>query len=177
MTRTRYRVVKPDSPHFLTATVVNWLPLFASRSIVQILLDSLTYLQENERMTVYAYGILENHLHLVAEANDLSKEMGNFKSFTARRIIDTLKQRNAGHILQQLSFHKLRHKEDSDYQVWQEGSHPQLIQGTEMMRQKVEYIHNNPIKRGYVDRPEHWRYSSARNYLGQPGLLTVRTEW
>jgi len=44
-------------------------------------------------------------------------------------------------------------------------------------RQKIEYIHNNPVERGYVDRPEHWRYSSARDYLGQEGLLRVCRGW
>jgi hypothetical protein len=46
-----------------------------------------------------------------------------------------------------------------------------------MMRQKLEYIHNNPVKRGYVDDPKHWRYSSARNYAGTPGLIEVATMW
>jgi hypothetical protein len=45
------------------------------------------------------------------------------------------------------------------------------------MRQKIAYIHDNPVKRGYVDLPEHWRYSSARNYLGQAGLLEVNVFW
>jgi hypothetical protein len=45
------------------------------------------------------------------------------------------------------------------------------------MRQKLDYIHHNPVKRGYVDLPEHWRYSSARNYLGQPGLIEVTRAW
>jgi len=63
------------------------------------------------------------------------------------------------------------------YQLWQEGSHPELVQGETMMRQKIEYIHNNPVQRGYVDLPIHWRYSSARNYAGMEGLLPVRTTW
>ncbi|TCL34896.1 hypothetical protein EV691_101338 [Azotobacter chroococcum] len=41
------------------------------------------------------------------------------------------------------------------------------------MRQKLDYIHHNPVRRGYVERPEHWRYSSARNYAGEPGLLEI----
>lgn len=61
--------------------------------------------------------------------------------------------------------------------MWQEGSHPEVIQGMSMMRQKVTYIHNNPVKRGYVDEPCHWRYSSARNYAGLDGLLHVTTTW
>jgi putative transposase len=47
----------------------------------------------------------------------------------------------------------------------------------EMLQQKMEYIHNNPIKRGYVDLAEHWRYSSARSYLGEAGLLEVYKDW
>jgi len=44
-----------------------------------------------------------------------------------------------------------------------------------MMAEKIRYIHENPVKRGYVDQPEHWRYSSARNYAGERGLLRVET--
>jgi len=46
-----------------------------------------------------------------------------------------------------------------------------------MMRQKLDYIHHNPVKCGYVDQPEHWRYSSARNYAGQEGLIEVMRAW
>jgi len=63
------------------------------------------------------------------------------------------------------------------YQVWQEGSHPVLIQSREMMLQRVEYIHNNPVRRGYVECPWYWRYSSALNYRGGVGLLDVVTQW
>jgi len=177
MARSRYRIVKPNAPHFLTVTVVNWLPVFASRPIAQILLDSLRFLQEQERITLYAYVILENHGHLVAEADDLSKEMGDFKSWTARAIIDWLEARQAENVLDQLAAWKLPHKKDREYQLWQEGSHPQLIQGEAMMRQKIEYIHNNPVQRGYVDKPTDWRYSSARNYAGMEGLIPVTTKW
>jgi len=76
-----------------------------------------------------------------------------------------------------LEFYKKAHKDDRAYQFWQEGVHPELIQGEEMMRQKVEYIHQNPVKRGYVDEATHWRYSSARDYTGAQGLLEVCRQW
>lgn len=177
MARSSYRVVKPNAPHFLTVTVVNWLPVFASKPVAKILLDSLRFLQDEKRIVLYAYVILENHGHLVAEADDLSKEIGDFKSWTARAIIDWLEAHNAENVLGQLAAWKLRHKKDREYQLWQEGSHPQLIQGDAMMRQKIEYIHNNPVKRGYVDKPTDWRYSSARNYAGMEGLIPVTTKW
>ena len=69
------------------------------------------------------------------------------------------------------------HKQETVYQVWEEGNHPQRIDSEAVMRQKLAYIHYNPVKRGYMDRPEHWRYSSARHYLGQAGLIEVVTRW
>lgn len=58
-----------------------------------------------------------------------------------------------------------------------EGSHPQQILDDEEMRQKLEYIHHNPVKRGYVDDPLCWRYSSARNYAGRDGVIEVDSAW
>ena len=75
--------------------------------------------------------------------------------------------------LERLATTKLAHKTGQRYQVWQEGSHPQVITSEDMLRQKIAYIHNNPVKREYVDDPAHWRYSSHRDYLGETGLLPV----
>jgi putative transposase len=177
MPRSRYRIYDTHYPHFVTCTIVNWLPLFGSPPIAQIVLDSWRFLQENQRIELYAYVIMEDHVHLIAAADDLAKEIGDFKSFTARQIVDWLQDRGASQVLDQLACLKLAHKTDRQFQVWQEGSHPEMIQGEAMMRQKAEYIHNNPVKRGYVDEPIHWRYSSARNYAGLTGLLEVTQAW
>ena len=144
---------------------------------MQILLDSLRFLQASARLTLYAYVILENHLHLVAASPDLSASISSFKSYTARQMIDFLQMNKTAHVLHQLAFYKAIHKTDRTYQVWQEGSHPELIQGEAMMRQKIEYIHNNLVQRGYVDLPIDWRYPSARNYGEMEGLLEVQTAW
>jgi putative transposase len=61
--------------------------------------------------------------------------------------------------------------------LWQEGSHPKVIETEEVLRQKLEYIHQNPVKRGYVSDPTHWRYSSARNYARMEALVPVSTDW
>jgi len=177
MSKSRYKIVEKHAPHFLTMTIVNWIPLFAAPPLATVLLDSLRFLQEHERLTLYAYVILENHLHIIAQATNLAKEVANFKSYTASAIIDHLTIHKADRVLKQLAQYKLPYKRDRTYQVWQEGSHPQAIQGLAMMQQKVEYIHNNPVKRGYVDEPIHWRYSSARNYAGLTGVLAVTTNW
>ncbi|MEZ4529150.1 MAG: transposase [Desulfobacterales bacterium] len=173
MGRSRYRFTNNRQPHFMTCTVVNWLPLFGKPRIAGIVIDSLRFMHENQRLRLYAYVIMENHLHLIAVSDNLGKEIANFKSYSARKIIDYLTEHNAETVLRELRRHKLRHKTDREYQFWQEGSHPQLIQNEEMMLQKIEYIHNNPLARGYVDDPLHWRYSSARNYMGHEAILEI----
>jgi len=177
MSRTRYKITELTAVHFLTWTVVDWLPVLARSEPKEIIIDSLRFLQDENALTVFAYVIMENHVHLIAQADNLSHEIGRFKSYTARSIIDFLKARENSHFLNKLRAHKLDHHKDSSYQLWQEGSHPQQIQGRKMMVQKIEYIHNNPVRRGYVELPEHWIYSSARNYLGMGGVLDVCTDW
>jgi len=176
MGRDRYRILDPAAPHFLTCTVLEWLPLFAQQANARILLDSLQFLQDQRRLTLYAYVILENHCHFLARSPDLPKAIASFKSFTAARILKRMTEKNSP-ALRLLALHKAKHKVDRQYQVWQEGSHPEQVDGEAMIRQKLSYIHNNTVARGYVDDPLHWRYSSARNYDGQDGLISVETHW
>jgi len=122
---------------------------------------------------IYAYVILEDHLHLIAQSDDIAKDIARFKSFTARAIIDYLKTKNVKTILEQLSFYKKAHKVDREFQLWQEGFQPKLIQSEQMMIDRINYIHNNPVKRGYIDEAQHWRYSSARDYEGINGLIEI----
>ena len=172
MGRSRYHPIDAH-PHFITCTTINWLILFSQPELADIILTSLKFLQAQQRLTLHAYVLMENHLHLIVTANDLSHAMQSFKSFTAKQIIQVLEQSHQTYWLEQLRLHKQPHKVQSTYQIWQEGFHPQMIQHSEMLHQKIDYIHNNPVRRGYVDEPCHWRYSSARNYAGQVGVLEI----
>ena len=176
MGRSRYKFADPALPHFVTCTVLHWIPVFTRPATVDIILDSLRYLSK-EGLKVYAYVILENHLHLVVQSGQLDRDMARFKSYTSRCLIRYLAEHNVSRVLEQLAFYKKAHKNDRAYQFWQEGVHPEWIQSDDMMRQKVEYIHENPVKRGYVDKAEHWRYSSARDYLGSDGLIEICRQW
>ena len=176
MGRSRYKFTNPALPHFMTCTVLHWIPVFTRPPTVEILLNTLRFLID-DGMKLYAYVILENHLHLIAQSQQLDRDIARFKSYTAKNLINYLAENNVKVILEQLAFYKKAHKDDRSYQFWQEGVHPEWIQNEEMMRQKVEYIHQNPVKRGYVDLAEHWRYSSARNYQGMSGLLAIDRRW
>lgn len=159
--------------HFVSSTIVQWIPIFTYERYFQILTESLKYSQNNKDLDIFAYVIMDNHFHLICDAPELSSVMKEFKSFTGKRIIELLEEDGKAWVLNQFSFWKKGHKSNSNYQVWQEGFHPILIQTDKMLHEKIEYIHNNPVKRGLVASPEHWKYSSASNYLSHDGELNV----
>jgi len=162
--RTRYKITEKECIYFVTSTIVEWMPVFTSQKYCDIIIESIKFCKTHKDLKLYAFVIMDNHIHLVAKAPELSDTLSSFKKFTAKEIIDQLKLDNKQWLLSQLAFYKKKYKTESDYQVWQEGIHPQLILNEEMLRQKIEYIHCNPVRRGLVDLPEYWRYSSYRNY-------------
>ena len=99
------------------------------------------------------------------------------RSFTARRLVEQLPREGRDWLLRLLAGEKAAHKTGSRHQVWQEGFHPQSIQDDAMMLQKLEYIHNNPVRRGWVASPEHWRWSSAHEWLGGVSPVLFCDPW
>ncbi len=173
MGRSRYTITEADKPHFMTCTVIEWLPVFTRPETVNILLDCWQYQRQNMGLKLYGYVVLENHLHFIAQAPDLNKCVSSFKSYTARQIIDHLEAQHVEYLLKRFRLARLAQRTDRDYQFWQEGVHAELVFNETIMRQKLEYIHYNPVKRGYVALPEHWRYSSASFYAGLGGLIEI----
>lgn len=157
----------------MTCTVMEWLPVFTRLDTVQIVLDCWRHQREHKALKLYGYVILENHLHFIAQAKNLNNCVHSFKSFTARQLIDYLQAHHAERLLTRLRFSKRAHKIDREYQFWQEGVHAELILNEALMRKKLDYKHANPVKRGYVRLPEHWRYSSASHYAGLESLLEI----
>ena len=93
MGRSRYKIYEPTHPHFVTCTVLHWIPIFTRQQSVQILIDCIKFLQDKDALKVYAYVILENNMHMVVSSDDLHKTMQSFKHFTAKQILNMLKKR------------------------------------------------------------------------------------
>ena len=174
--RSRYRVHHPDRAHFVTCTIVEWLPVFTSSACCDILVESFLHCRQNKRLKIYAWVILDNHFHAILAAPDLSAVLRDLKSFTARGILQQLPAEGRDWLLNQLRYYRGGHK-PNPYQVWQEGSHPQVIMDDATMLQKLGYLHNNPVKRGWVTAPEHWCYSSAHEWLPGAQPLVRCDDW
>ncbi len=145
--RSRYKITRQNGIHFVTSTIVEWIPVFVSNKYFDIIIQSFEFCKKNKGFKLFAFVIVDSHFHLIASAPDLSTAIASLKKFTAKKIIDHLDQDNKYWLLNQLSYYKKEHKKESNYQVWQEGIHPQLITTDKMLIQKIDYIHYNPVKR------------------------------
>jgi REP element-mobilizing transposase RayT len=171
--RTRYKIYEPGQIYFITSTIVQWIPVFTRKAYIDILLDSLKFCRSNKGLKIFAYVILDNHLHLLVSGENLSNIIKDFKRHIAREILNLAQKEKKLWLLNQFKFYRLKHKTDSDYQVWQEGFHPKLITSEEMLQQKIDYIHENPVRIGLVEKSEDWLYSSARNYYDLETVLDI----
>jgi len=169
--RSRYQVHDAHAAYFVTSTVVAWLPVFTTAARCDLLAESLEYCREHKGLKIYAWVILDNHFHAILSGSCLPRILADFKRHTAQRVLEQLEKENAEWLLNQFQYFRAKHKVESTHQVWQEGSHPQEIADDEMMRQKLDYLHQNPVKRGLVTAAEHWRYSSAHEWC--PGAIPV----
>jgi len=166
--------------YFLTMTVANWVDVFTRPVYKQLIVDALKYNQENKGLIIYGWCLMSNHLHLLAEGEEnknLSDILRDFKKFTSKAIIKEI-QHNATEsrkkwMLSEFEYAGRINKKIKNYKFWQDGNEAKEIHTSDFMQQKLDYIHNNPVKAEIVDEPEDYRYSSARNYAGDIGLLEV----
>jgi REP element-mobilizing transposase RayT len=108
--RTRYKIIDTDKIYFITATIIEWLPVFTRKPYFEVLIDSFNYSRTNKGLKIYAYVIMDNHFHLICQGDDLGKIIKEIKSHTARKIIKLAEQNNKTWLLNQLSFYKLSTK-------------------------------------------------------------------
>ena len=176
----KYKFIKPDGIYFVTCTVVGWIDIFTRTIYKEILLDSLRFCQKNQALNIHAWVLMTNHLHLICSAKDgnLGLVIKNMKSFTALKMIDCIinnhQESRKDWMLNYFEASGLNIKSNYKYQFWQHENQPVLLDNEKMFKQRLNYLHENPVKAGFVSAPEHWLYSSAYDYqnLGK-GLLQL----
>lgn len=171
--------ISPGYVYFLTLTVVEWIDIFTRASYRHIIIDSLNYCIKHKGLNVYSWCLMSNHLHMIAGATDednLSNILRDFKKFTSKAIIDVIKEEPESRrewLLNLFWYAGKNDKKIKNFKVWQDGNDAKEIQTTAFLEEKIEYIHNNPVKAEIVANPHEYLYSSARDYSGEKGLVEI----
>lgn len=179
MTDGGYKIRNQHGIYYMTFTVVGWVDIFTRRQCSQILIDSFNYCIEHKGLILYAYVIMGSHLHLIAAAENgstgLSAIVRDFKTFTSKKIIawltDNPKESRRHWLDVVFKYHGKYNPNNNVYQVWQQHNKPMECITPWFTLQKLNYIHNNPVKAGIVDNPSDYILSSARNYTGRQGTV------
>ncbi len=171
--RSSYRFSEDASElYFVTFTIVEWIPIFIKQRYCDIIIRNLEFYRREQGLRIHYLVIMPEHIHIILSSEkDVGNIIHNLKSYTAKDIIFSLKNDKHKWILNLLKYYKKQHKAQSEYQLWQEGSHPEMIISEKMLIQKIEYIHFNPVKAGLVREPEDWIYSSASYFAGKDSIM------
>lgn len=175
----KYKFHHQDRLYFVTYTVVNWVDLFTRNDYKQVILDSLQYCCEKKDLDIYAWCIMTNHIHLIisTRGNPMENILRDHKRHTSELLTKAIANNGSESrrewILQQFSEAARKNPNNTVYQVWQQYNKPIELYSEEVLYKYLNYIHCNPVKAGFVEHPEEWLYSSAKDYAGKKGLLDV----
>ena len=174
----KFKIYDQSKAYFVTFTVVEWVDVFSRKIYKDIVIDSLKHCQQKKGLNIFAYVIMTNHIHMIvnSEKEDLSGVIRDMKQFTSNKIIETIQTEPESRrewMLSIFSNAATKHTRNTNYQFWQHESHPLEVFSNNYIKQKVNYIHNNPVKAGIVEKPEDYIYSSARNYADLESVIDI----
>lgn len=153
--------------YYSPCTIVAWLPVFQVESYFQIIINSLNYCRTNKGLLLLGFVIMPTHMHLITSSHpdtQLSEIMRDFRAHTARKIREQLELDGRIHYLKVFA-DSAKNLPKQQYRVWHEEYHPVALYSEEWFHQKMNYMHDSPVRKGFVELPEHWKYSSARNWI------------
>jgi REP element-mobilizing transposase RayT len=149
-------------PQYFTATIKDWLPLLNTDKYKNIIINSLHFMVENKRIELNAFVVMNNHIHLIWQplpGHSLTSIQLSFMKFTAQHIKFALIKEN-NPLLEKCRVNK----KDRTFQIWKRNPLSVELSSQKVFLQKLEYIHDNPVKAGLTSHPEEYLYSSAAFY-------------
>lgn len=161
------RTASSDELYFITLTVVDWVDIFTRPLYKDYLVDNLSYCQKHKGLEIFAYVIMTNHVHMIAQSQNMSDWLRDFKSYTSKGLYKLVESNETESrkewMLDIFQRHGKTNELNKDFQVWQNGSYPVCLPENylSMIRQKTDYIHDNPVRAGFVSEAHMYTYSSA----------------
>jgi putative transposase len=181
MSERGYKIRNKKEVYFISFAVVEWIDVFTRKQYRDLLVESIKYCQENKGLLVHAWCIMSNHVHLITSAvnEDLPDILRDLKKFTSKQIIAAIEKNeheSRREWMLDLFKNKAAHSShNKNYQFWRQDNQPKECFSPAFTVQKLNYIHNNPVEAGLVNKPEDYVYSSAIDYQKQLscGLIKI----
>jgi REP element-mobilizing transposase RayT len=163
----RYRLHTEAAVYYLTYSIVEWLPVFVAQASCQIVTDSLGFCHRQKHLRINAFVIMPTHLHLILfdadfDVKRLGQTLTEFRKFTGRKLSDHCTSHGPPCFAETL---RRQATTDRERRFWQPSRHPEAILTERFWQQKLDYLHDNPCRKGLVRSPDHWRYSSVAWYM------------
>lgn len=174
-----YKFRDQTRPYFVSFATVHWIDVFTREHYCNFILESLRYCQKEKGLIIYAWVIMPSHIHLIIGTDEKPMQdiLRDFKSFTSRglkeEISNNMQESRKEWLLNAFTKAGKANGNNIDWQFWQQQNHPIELSDNSILEQKLNYLHNNPVVARYVEEPEYWIWSSAKDYCGQKGLLDV----
>jgi REP-associated tyrosine transposase len=175
-----YVIKDQDASYFLTFQIVAWVDIFTRKRYRDIIVDAFNYCIDQKGLKVHGWVIMSNHVHCILSSTNgkLSDTIRDFKRHTAKQILESVQEGDESRrvwILFQFKHAAKQHVRNKNYQVWTHENHAVEISPyiKDMAASKLNYIHNNPVEAGIVEKAEDYLYSSARDYAGMNGLVKL----
>lgn len=173
-----YKIRDQFGLFFMTFTLVDWIDLFSRKIYQDILIKNLNYCRQNKELIVGAYVIMTNHMHVIwqSQSGNLSNTLRDYKSYCTKELIASIENQGESRrdwLLRAFAFHAQSTNQNKDFKIWTSNNHPEQIFSNNFMQTKLDYIHNNPVRAGWVENPEDWIYSSASNYINGKGIMEI----
>jgi len=159
--QSRKSFIKLGELYFWTATINKWQYLLKDDKYKHVIINSLEYLSNTDKIDVFAFVIMPNHIHLIWRLNAYNgKEtaQGSFLKFTAHQFKKMLTKKDDA-----LSNYAVD-ASNKDYEFWQRDSLAVHLYTRRVAYQKLDYIHHNPVAKQLVTDPCAYKYSTAKYY-------------
>lgn len=168
-----YKILDQSAPYFLTLQVVQWVDIFTRKIYRDIVLDSFNHCTQHKGLEIFAYVIMSNHIHIIARSRngDLSGCIRDLRRYTSKLMMEVVLhgiESRRGWMNLVFQYEANGHNRNEQFQIWTHENHAEEIYSNCFMEEKINYIHQNPVRAGLVANPEDYLYSSARAYAGKP---------
>ncbi|WP_299900712.1 transposase [uncultured Aquimarina sp.] len=175
----KYKFHNASGLYFVSFATVYWIDVFTRQLYFDVLAESVSYCRKEKGMEMYAYCFMPSHVHFIFRSSQEQpmELLRDFKRYTSNKVVECISNNPQESRKEWMlwMFERAAKKQSNvtKYQFWQHHNQPIELWSPAVIKQKINYIHNNPVESGFVTNPIDWKYSSARNFQDDHTVLGI----